>query len=61
MEKDILNIFDSKNYDEKQKKKDDKFASLLNDLDDIDEKRLRSKKYNNEVAKILIDTNLPIE
>lgn len=61
MEKDILNIFDSKSYDEKQKKKDDKFASLLNNLDDIDEKRLRSKKYNNEVAKILIDTNLPIE
>ena len=47
MEKDILNIFDSKKYDEKQ-----------NNLDDIDEKRLRNKKYNNEVAKILIDTNL---
>ncbi len=58
MEKDILNIFDSKKYDEKQKRKDDKFASLLNNLDDIDEKRLRNKKYNNEVAKILIDTNL---
>lgn len=58
MEKDILNIFDNKKYDKEKEEKDKKFAKLLNNLEDLNEERLRSEKYNNEIAKILTDENL---
>ena len=54
MEKDILNILDNKNKRvEEDKKSGKKIAEFLNNLDSLNEERLKSNKYNNEIATII--------
>lgn len=53
MEKDILNILNSKNKKENIKDKGKDIAIFLNDLESLEKERTKKTNYNSEVSKLV--------
>ena len=53
MEKDILNIINSKNLTKNSKEKNKDISIFLNDIDKLDKERTKKTKYSNEVSKLV--------